>query len=292
MTAAATRQPNAKAILKEAERLALTFGGNGLPIPLGQIAQQQKVKQISFRPLLVPGCLEVKDDGFNIYVNSDKEQSSVYSAWARDARQEIRLPGRMRFTIAHEIAHTLFYDTKSMPPRDLFEPEDAEKAQALESLCNAAAAEFLLPEKVMRHVAVAVDFMNPDSLRELARMASVSPETLVIKTQRKNEWFHNIGGILCVERTDEEWQISAIALHVALRGIFGRVKRGSLIQQLVKSPRFCLTGGSLKKLTTIVNFETQSSVGFQRIEFVCETAPPEQRTLFVTLRAKGEPWFV
>jgi hypothetical protein len=227
--------------------------------------------------------LEVKDDGFNIYVNSDKEQSSVYSAWARDPRQETRLPGRIRFTIAHEIAHTLFYDTKSVPPKDLLEPEDPEKAQALESLCNSVAAEFLLPQTVMRRVAVGVDFTNPDSLRELALMASVSPETLVIKAQRKSEWLHHVGGILSVERRDGDWQISAVALHEELRGVFGKLKRGSPIQQLVKSHRFCLT---------IVNFQTQSSIGFRRIEFACENATPQQRTLFVTLRAKGDAWFV
>jgi hypothetical protein len=287
-----SRPPNRDEILARAENLATTLGSKTLPIPLGRIAKKQRVKRIDFRPLLVAGCLEVEEDGFNIYVSADKEKAPLYSAWARDLRAESQLPGRMRFTIAHEIAHTLLYDERSSPPRDLFEPESQEGLELLESICNAAAAEILLPQSVVRRTAVAMDFLDPDGLRQLCREAAVSPETLVIKTRRNTDWLHDVGGIMSVERGAVGWQITAIALHGELEGVFGRVGKGSSIQKITNAANFYLNGGTFRRLTTIINYETQSSIGFQRFEIACETAPPQQRSLLVTLRARSDPWFV
>jgi len=48
----------------------------------------------------------------------------------------------VRFTLAHEIAHTFCFDLSTSPPRKIFPPVTK---RILESLCNKIAAEILMP---------------------------------------------------------------------------------------------------------------------------------------------------
>src|SRR6266404_2692991 len=96
-------------LLSRGETLAKDYGGNSLPISLKQIASARRVKNVIFRPLLVDGCLTVVNDGFKIYIRCKKEHSDEMQARFDSERELGPLPQRIRFTLAHEIAHTLFY---------------------------------------------------------------------------------------------------------------------------------------------------------------------------------------
>jgi hypothetical protein len=52
---------------------------------------------------------------------------------------------RIRFSLCHELAHTLFPDCTAQVRHRLFHAQASQTSQELEMLCNLAAAEFLLP---------------------------------------------------------------------------------------------------------------------------------------------------
>jgi hypothetical protein len=58
---------------------------------------------------------------------------------------------RLRFTQAHEVAHTFFYDLKKTPPQRLLHLSPGTKSyRKLEDICNAFAGALLLPEDLVR----------------------------------------------------------------------------------------------------------------------------------------------
>ena len=76
----------------------------------------------------VDGVVEVKGSGFEIQIRSDKDQAVPVSDVDSAA-----LTTRERFTFAHEISHTFFYDAEFRPIR----PKPSK--QLLEALCNLGA---------------------------------------------------------------------------------------------------------------------------------------------------------
>ena len=91
-----------------------------------------------------------------------------------------RPPGRIRFSLAHEIAHTLFPDYRSEIRRR--GPSRGDTWQA-ELLCNVAAAEILMP------IGTAVELSNEsvdiDNLMRLRKEFDVSTEALFLRMARR-----------------------------------------------------------------------------------------------------------
>ena len=98
---------------------------------------------------------------------------------ARGARIEFnpnRPPGRTRYSIAHEIAHTLFPDyTAEIRRRG---PSLADAWQ-VELLCNVAAAEFLMP--IGTAIELEKETIDIDNLMRLRREFDVSAEALFLR---------------------------------------------------------------------------------------------------------------
>jgi len=95
---------------------------------LSKLAAARGVHTIRFRPMPVDGVVEVKGSGFEIQIRSDKDQAVPVSDVDSAA-----LTTRERFTFAHEISHTFFYDAEFRPIR----PKPSK--QLLEALCNLGA---------------------------------------------------------------------------------------------------------------------------------------------------------
>jgi hypothetical protein len=93
-----------------------------------------------------------------------------------------RPPGRVRYSVAHEIAHTLFTDCFADVRRRM-RHQDAEADEwQLEALCNIAAAEILMPfgsvaDSTLEHLRV-------ERLLEQQRQFQVSMEALAIRIVR------------------------------------------------------------------------------------------------------------
>src|SRR5436190_15592749 len=105
-----------KRIQQDAESLALKYGSS-LPTNLKAMADERNVREIDFRPLLVDGTLSLRNDGFLVTIDCEEgEEEMLRDALAADPTGR-SLPRRARFSIAHEIAHTFFFDLQDSPPR-------------------------------------------------------------------------------------------------------------------------------------------------------------------------------
>ena len=128
--------------------------------------------------LLTDGGLAVRNGGFIIYVRCDPGEGDDLSARFEEDGTGSTLPERVRhrarFTIAHELAHTLFYDLRSLPPELKFEINAAAETR-LELACNEIAGALLLPRRLLQQRTSTVRDMDPRELRKLAEQnASVS----------------------------------------------------------------------------------------------------------------------
>ena len=89
-----------------------------------------------------------------------------------------RSRGRMRFSVAHEIAHTLFPDCADMARHRLAYGETISDDWQLELLCNVAAAEFLMPIGALKQ---ADPIISIDRILEMHREFEVSAEAILLR---------------------------------------------------------------------------------------------------------------
>src|SRR5436305_979128 len=108
-TPSAWKQRRFEAV-RRAEVAALTLGLVRAPVPLRFLAHSCGIKEIIFRPLIIDGGIASDSDGsFLVYIKCAKEHVAQWrDAFYNDRDGGISLPPRVRFTIAHEIAHTFF----------------------------------------------------------------------------------------------------------------------------------------------------------------------------------------
>ena len=87
--------------------------------------------------------------------------------------------GRMRYSLAHEIVHTLFPDAAEQVWHRATRKESAKDDWQLEALCNVGAAEILMPIGTLP--AFSVSDLKIDNLLELQKRFNVSTEALFIR---------------------------------------------------------------------------------------------------------------
>jgi len=96
---------------------------------------------------------------------------------------------RIRFTIAHEIAHYLlhkdvldargrFIDTSISPQQALCRDDDCSSGKQLESQANQLAAEILMPEELFKQ-----ELNANDNIRDVAKTFNVSNESAAIRSE-------------------------------------------------------------------------------------------------------------
>ncbi len=91
-------------------------------------------------------------------------------------------PHRIRFTVAHEICHTLFYE---MAPEVKFKNHEVDPTE--ERLCNIGAAALLIPARMLKRQArgLRVSF---DSLEKLSTLFDVSLEAMLLHLRFVEMW--------------------------------------------------------------------------------------------------------
>jgi O-acetyl-ADP-ribose deacetylase (regulator of RNase III) len=89
---------------------------------------------------------------------------------------------RVRYSVAHEIAHTLFPDCAKMVRNRAVYHEVTGDDWQLEALCNVGAAEFLMPAGSM--AVLTVQDVKAEQLREARHKFQVSTEALVIRVAK------------------------------------------------------------------------------------------------------------
>jgi hypothetical protein len=123
-------------------------------------------------------------DHLGIHVNASGDVRDAQVVVGPDGRFSVELnPSRarvrQRFSLAHEIAHTLFPDCGDAVRRRELHADVSESQWELEALCNIAAAEFLMPLGSMPQVRADG---NIDKALELRNEFQVSAEAVIIRT--------------------------------------------------------------------------------------------------------------
>ena len=245
-------------------------GSKSLPVTLKGIAASRKIRNVVFRPLLVDGCLTITDDGFNIYVRCDTGSSEETRAKFEAEDQLGPLPPRMRFTIAHELAHTFFFDLDAGRPHNRLTIDHHNTLAALERVCNQAAARILLPSELVRAEFRVHDPYDPSALRRLAEKAAVSPQMLVNRSANCLVSSAALEGALTRNRRRQEYRLKAVRMHAILRGIFPRALVGSSVSDFFPDSAFVLNGGEEFERIAAIECRTNMSKFIQRFRFLCE----------------------
>ncbi len=206
-----------RTLLSKAEALACSSAENGFPVLLRQIAERRRVTGVEFRPLLVDAMLTTHPSGFRILFNSDRENpSELGERYSGECRERL-LPSRWRFSLAHELAHTLFYDISVARPQVAKEFRAGGGRTALENLelyCNKLAAQFLLPAQLLRVAFRNLPSVNAETIQDLANRAGVSVEVLVRRLGESSSLFvqrYFRGCIVLTKQNVDKTTIAAVA---------------------------------------------------------------------------------
>ena len=123
-------------------------GVAGPPYDPLDLAESRLVHSLRLQQLHCPAYLETDREGFVIFL--DRVVGSQVDAEYRlgDGRRPESLTPRQRFSLAHEIAHTFFYDYRRVPPE---RPEVLGRHGdvAEERLCDVGAQEILAPRAAL-----------------------------------------------------------------------------------------------------------------------------------------------
>lgn len=201
----------------EAEALSCIVSNSQFPVILRLIAARRRVTAVDFRPLLVDAMLTTHKAGFRILFNSNGEDATDLIVRYQSEDRENLLPPRLRFSLAHEIAHTLFYDLSEDTPEVSKKLRSGGKLTALENLeknCNKLAAALLLPRTMLETAFRQIRKITPEALIAFSREAGVSLDVLIrrladVNSPLVNRYFR--GCIIFVRFEHSEPVISAVA---------------------------------------------------------------------------------
>jgi hypothetical protein len=115
-------------------RVEQLTAGQGAPIDLRAIAPRCRVFSVEEREMIPEAVMTPDGVGFRIYLQSNFKE----------------LPGvgtRQRFSFAHELAHTFFYEERDGAMKPL---RGAPKGEHLEAACHQGAALLLVPGRLLR----------------------------------------------------------------------------------------------------------------------------------------------
>lgn len=272
--------------LKSAARLT-ALAGDRLPVDLGHLRRQRAVTSIEFWPLLADGGLVTHEDGFKILVRCGRRQQKhelerLFDEDETGQRLPPEIVRQARFTIAHEIAHTFFYDIRQRPPvaRE-FVTKQAEPAD-IEHVCSTLAGTLLLPEQALRRDFRNADLLQPEILKKISDTALISRPALVWRIRALKQIEHPFGVVVAVHRAKEKWVISAISAHYSLPRNLESAFCGKSITSLTGTRAPMLIEGVIDPF----EFSWINPNDNSRWTFVCATEKkkPRQQSLFMTLR--------
>lgn len=240
------------------------------PIPLQDIFSRCHVKQVIFQPLLVEAALAVDDDGFVVYVDCDESSKEAYQSAFHGADQGRCLPGRVRFSLAHELTHTFFYDTKQRPYANWLLGKHAKETESLEQACNFGASHLLLPTRALKSDTRKIDVLTVEGITDLAAKYQVSIECLIKRLEQLEEWTPKRGLVAFVRQDADGFRVKAAAKSVAVRELFMNVYVGAEFKTAFGQVPFEITkqqNGSLSEFDLIYPKRSDFGVAKCRMEY-------------------------
>lgn len=192
---------------------------------LVEVSRVQKVREILFRDLFSDGALEPVRGGFRIYLKSRRE----YDLLMTDP--EPILPTHTRFTLAHELVHTFFYDhtlISSQPGRRPRPLRHRPKPTKLERLCQYGAAALLIPLKFLQREHEQTpncETFSAHEIYDLSRKLRVSAEAFIRRLDELDRFNPPDSAHLLIERNPTSvarWHIIAARCGDWFSAYFGR----------------------------------------------------------------------
>jgi hypothetical protein len=201
----------------------------GFPVNLSALASRCRVKDIRFRPLIVDGALGVSSDGFEIFVRCKsfeiEELNDLFNSSPNGSELPRSIIHKARFTIAHELAHTLFYDRKVTPPKRKFRVSTHKEATTLEHACNTTAAAFLLPKEALRKYFGNADFRDPKTLAMIAAKALVAKSVVIMRIPDVDSALQPCAILATARSNKGKLQIENVWRHYSFVSRFPKLKR-------------------------------------------------------------------
>ncbi len=278
-----------------AESLACAYGAGSLPIMLREIAKARRVKEVVFAPLLKDGFLVAGTDGFSIHVNCPKEKVEAWTETWNDQRDGGRgLPERCRFTLAHEIAHTFFFDIGKRTIRPLVNVRTLYARKATERACNLAAGHLLVPEAILcaqrkEGLIAPLDFFDARDIAVLRRRARISAEALLIRLANATIWEGDPGAIFYLQEQDGSLVAQDFIIHGSLRNLFPPAPRGTPAADLLLCPELICYGGKRSVTVNSLPRAPRSRPTPRPFVVTCVRVYDRGRTYFVAMRPGERP---
>jgi IrrE N-terminal-like domain len=238
----------------------------GFPVNLQLIAAARRVRRIEFRPLIVDGALAVTTTGFEISVRCESFEAEELNELFHSSPDGGRLPPskihKMRFTIAHELAHTLFYDLRKQPPERKFPIETTKEATALERACQKAAAALLLPKRAVRKYFGRADFRDPETLATIAKRALVAKSVVIMRVPDIDASLQPQAILATVRSNKGKLEIENIWRHYSFSSRFPALQRMAVLDEALNGPvelsDLRIYGGYLDQVAFDVSFSRQT----------------------------------
>jgi len=126
-----------------ADSLPSALGVSVAPVDLYAVARHRRVKRLGLRFMVPRAMLIPVDGGFEVYLRDPNRKDCDIS----EAEPAGLLTPHQRFSLAHEIAHTLFYKFSEPIPT----PDPAiQNARTLEDKCDEVAGQILIPTALLK----------------------------------------------------------------------------------------------------------------------------------------------
>jgi hypothetical protein len=238
--------------------------------------------------LFTDGCVIVTRSGFQVYAACSKSDVPEYNErYTGEGSGESFLPERTRFTLAHELGHTLLFDAVcGVPSPWISNTDDPKVLAALEKTCDGVAGRLLLPNTLVRKEIRQADLYDPRELRNLAVRAKVSTSVLVKRMGELEALLGSPGAFLYVSGSADRHTMLLCRAHPSVRALFPQELIGKSFSDffLHCSDHFLLKGGS--QLNDVIEFPNQPE-WLRRFEIRCEEPHQAAITsgLYVTIRA-------
>src|SRR5688500_9817362 len=96
----------------QAQQISFSVGETAPPVALHTIAIELKIKRIEFIPLLCTAGIGPVEDGYSIYINTRAPGAANIKKRCLDVSLDDfqLLNPRLRFNVAHEMAHVFFFN--------------------------------------------------------------------------------------------------------------------------------------------------------------------------------------
>jgi len=196
-----------KEIASSLDYLLRQCGPLTFPVDLAKVAARRGVRTICFRPMPCDGAIEAIESGFEVHLRAERERSvPILSV------DTTKMDPRVRFTLAHEIGHTFFYDERFQPV--VPQPDKP----LLEWMCNFAAVRLLLPKSLLElELGPGGRLDSLEMAQDLAEHTGVSCFVVVRRFDELKALVDQDYALLIVEKKDDS---TLLVLGACLNGVF------------------------------------------------------------------------